>query len=225
MEKIMSFRQELFRQEKERMVKEQLIRRGIGDSAVLEAMQKVARHLFVPFVYRAYAYGDSPLPLLQEQTISQPYVVAFMIQTLQLQREDCVLDVGTGSGYSATVLAAIVQKVYTIERDRGLFEYAQRRFRWLQCNNIWSREGDGTVGWQEFAPFGGILVSASGPRVPKSLCRQLAIGGRLIMPVGKQGEEQVLVLVHRVSGKRWEQRKLGGVRFVPLIGSEGWEGL
>ncbi len=208
---------------RERMVAEQIEDRGVRDTAVLRAMRLVPRHLFVTLPYQQFAYDDTPLPIPAGQTISQPYIVAYMIAALKLQPVDRVLDVGTGSGYAAAVLSRIVAEVYTIERHKTLVQYARKRFKYLGYDNIHIRHGDGTLGWPEHAPYDGILVSAGGPTVPPSLRSQLAIGGRLVMPVGASKRKQRLVRLVRRGDDDFEVDDLGPVAFVPLVGAEGWE--
>ena len=207
-----------------RMVQEQLLDRGIRDPLVLQAMAEVPRELFVPEAWQEYAYADSPLPIAQDQTISQPYVVAWMIEALALSPEDRVLEVGTGSAYGAAVLSRIVREVYTIERHKELAEAAERRLAQLGYTHVHVRYGDGTLGWPEEAPFDGIVVTASGPQIPSPLREQLSIGGRLVIPVGQTADSQELVRLHRVSEKEMRRENLGSVRFVPLVGKGGWNG-
>jgi len=207
---------------RQRMVQEQLVGRGLRDRAVLRAMNTVPREHFVPPKYLRQAYSDSPIPIAAKQTISQPYVVALMCAMLQLKPQDRVLEIGTGSGYAAAVLSRIVQAVYTVERHKELVTYARQRLAELGYDNVHVRQGDGTLGWPEHAPYDGIVVAAGGPHVPLSLRRQLALNGRLVMPVGKQ-RKQRLVRVVRKGENKFSQEQLGSVRFVPLIGEEGWK--
>lgn len=204
------------------MVREQLEGRGITDTAVLQAMRTVPREKFVPKAYQDYAYRDSPIPITAGQTISQPYVVAAMLSYLHCQATDRVLEVGTGSGYAAAVLSQMVANVFTVERHAQLVELAQARFAELAYENILVKEADGSLGWGAHAPYDGIIVAACGPKVPRSLQMQLAINGRLIMPVGKR-KKQNLVLVQRVGETQFQQTQLQSVRFVPLIGAEGFK--
>lgn len=203
------------------MVAEQIVGRGITDTAVIRAMRTVPREHFVPPEYREFAYSDGPLPIPAEQTISQPYVVALMISLLRLQPTDKVLEIGTGSGYAAAVLSRIVREVYTVERHADLVAYAQERLADLGYDNVFIRHGDGSLGWPEHAPYDGIIVAAGGPKVPQPLKEQLAVGGRLVMPVGKR-TSQSLVLVERLGEDKFRQKRLQGVRFVPLLGEEGY---
>lgn len=207
---------------RKRMVREQLLDRGIRDPLVLQAMAEVPREHFVPAEWQQYAYADSPLPIGQDQTISQPYVVAWMIEALALSPEDRVLEVGTGSAYGAAVLSRMVREVYTIERHKELAEAAERRLAQLGYTNVHILCGDGTLGWPEEAPFDGIVVTASGPQIPGPLREQLSIGGRLVIPVGRTANSQELVRLHRVSETEVRRESLGSVRFVPLVGKGGW---
>jgi protein-L-isoaspartate(D-aspartate) O-methyltransferase len=210
------------REARDRMVEYQIAGRGVRDPAVLAAMRAVPRERFVAEGQAAFAYTDGPLPIGEGQTISQPYVVALMTEALRLTPRDRVLEIGTGSGYAAAVLAVIVAEVYTIERLPGLAESARRRLTELGYANVHVRQGDGSLGWPEHAPYDAIVVTAGGPEVPPSLLRQLAIGGRLVMPVGPTPHEQMLVRVIRTGPDAYERESLGEVAFVPLIGAEGW---
>lgn len=205
-----------------RMVDEQIETRGIRDPAVLEAMRAVPRDRFVHETQASDAYDDRPLPIGGGQTISQPYIVAVMTQALRPGSGDRVLEIGTGSGYAAAVLSRIVAEVYTVERVKGLAESAERRLRDLGYTNVHVHHGDGSVGWPEHAPYDGIVVTAGGPDVPRSLLQQLAIGGRLVMPVGPSPRWQRLVRVIRTNRDAYERELLEEVAFVPLIGAEGW---
>ncbi len=207
---------------RERMVTEQIASRGIDDPAILRAMRTVPRELFVPKKYQRYAYDDTPLPIPGRQTISQPYVVALMISKLELQPADRVLEIGTGSGYAAALLALIVSEVHTVERIRELVNYARQRLRSLGYENVHVHHGDGTLGWPTKGPYDGIIVAAGGPSVPESLKSQLAEQGRLIIPVGRSERRQHLVAVTRTGVDAYQQTELGAVAFVPLIGEEGW---
>jgi protein-L-isoaspartate(D-aspartate) O-methyltransferase len=193
--------------------------RGITDLAVLDAMGKVERHLFVPAAFAPRAYDDTALPIAKSQTISQPYTVAFMTQELAPKTDSKVLEIGTGSGYQAAVLAAIGCKVYTIERHLELLLEARRRFEKLGLR-IASKLGDGTVGWSEFAPYDGIIVTAAAPNVPEPLMKQLSVGGRLVIPVGDLEMQKLRVLTRKA--EEFESKEVHGFKFVPLIGKEGW---
>ena len=210
-----------FEKARQRMVDEQLIPRGIVDPAVLRAMGTVPRHLFVEEALRSQAYGDFPLPIGSGQTISQPFIVALMTQALRLKGHERVLEIGTGCGYQAAVLAAICDKVYTIERIKSLLARARRIFDLLQLYNILSKADDGTHGWQEHAPVDAIIVTAAGPHIPEPLIEQLADPGILVMPVGDR-YSQVLTAVSKHQGETTQQ-DLEYVRFVSLIGAHGWE--
>lgn len=207
------------------MVERQLAARGISSAPVLAAMGRVRREVYVPPELRAHAYADAPLPIGAGQTISQPYVVAYMLAELGLAGGERVLEVGTGSGYAAAVLAEIAAQVYTLERHASLAQEAAERLALDGYRNVEVRVGDGTLGWPEAAPFDGIVVAASGPSVPPPLREQLKVGCHLVMPVGSSLGLQELKRITRVAPDRWSEKDLGGVRFVPLIGSEGWSTL
>jgi protein-L-isoaspartate(D-aspartate) O-methyltransferase len=206
---------------RERMVDRQIESRGVRDEAVLSAMRKVPRERFVPEHLAELAYDDRPLPIGQGQTISQPYVVAAMTEALRLRPNDRVLEIGTGSGYAAAVLSVIAAEVYTIERLQELAESARRRLAELGYSNVHVRYGDGSLGWSAHAPYDAIIATASGPDVPTALLEQLAIGGRLVMPIGKL-DHQRLVRVERTGPERYIREILEPVVFVPLIGAQGW---
>jgi len=209
-----------FDRQREEMVKRQIETRGITDQRVLAAMRKVPRHLFVSEALRDQAYGDFPLPIGDQQTISQPYIVAEMTQALQLSENDRVLEIGTGSGYQAAILAEIVYRVYTIERIHSLLIKARRIFDHLRYHNIITRFGDGTVGWLEESPFDAIIVTAGAPRIPDSLIDQLAENGRMVVPVGDQHSQELVKTVRNQDGIH--RSNLGGCRFVKLVGEKGW---
>ena len=202
---------------------EQLRARGVSDERVLAAMEAVAREHFVPRSLREDAYRDSALPIESGQTISQPYIVAFMLQSLHLSADERVLEVGAGSGYAAAVLSHLVREVFAIERDARLVHQARRRMTDLGMTNVHIRHANGTLGFPEAAPFDAILVSASGPEVAEPLVSQLAPEGRLLMPVGASRREQELVRITRTGGRGLRRDALGRVRFVPLIGRAGWD--
>ena len=203
------------------MVDSQIVARGIRNPNVLSARRAVPRERFVPQELGEFAYEDTPLPIGAGQTISQPYIVAHMIEAAQLTRGDRVLEIGAGSGYAAAVMSRIADRVYSIERHAELTELARERLAALDYANVEIRTGDGTHGWPEAAPFDAILIAAGGPSIPEPLCRQLAIGGRLVMPVGP-ADRQRLVRVTRRGQDRFDRDDLGDVRFVPLIGAHGW---
>jgi len=208
---------------REQMVSRHLAARGIRDPAVLAAMRSVAREAFLPPELAEFAYEDSPLPIAQGQTISQPYIVALMIAALEVGPEDRVLEVGTGSGYAAAVLGRIAREVYTIERHGELADAATARLHELGFHNVHVRHGDGTLGWPEHAPYDAIVVAAGGPDVPEALVGQLAAGGRLVIPLGDDRSLQTLVRIVRDADGRLRREDLGDVRFVPLIGAQGWD--
>ena len=197
------------------MVAHQIEARGIGDAAVLEAMRRVPRHLFVPPEWRSHAHEDGPLPIGHDQTISQPYIVAAMTELLGVGAGDVVLEVGTGSGYQAAVLAALGIEVFTVERIGDLLRTARKRFRTLGLH-VRSKHDDGRIGWPEEAPFDAIIVTAAGPALVDALVAQLAPGGTLVAPVGGSGGQSLLRLRKREDGSI-EQADLGPVIFVPLL--------
>jgi protein-L-isoaspartate(D-aspartate) O-methyltransferase len=204
------------------MVRRQMEARGIFDPLILDAFRTVPREEFVDEGQRQWAYDDHPLPIEAGQTISQPYIVALMIEAAELRPGDKVLEVGAGSGYAAAVMSRIAREVIGIERQHDLVEVAKERLQRLGYDNVKIVEGDGTRGCPGEAPFDAILAAASGSHVPKPLVDQLAPGGRLVMPIGDPGWVQELVKVTKRPDGTTEQKNLGGVRFVPLIGEEGW---
>jgi len=206
-----------YKKERQWMIAKQLKPRGINDQKVLKAMKTVPRHLFVPEGYRDYAYDDGPIPIDKEQTISQPYIVALMAQELKLDEGKKVLEIGTGSGYAAAVLSHIAGQVFTVERHPELAEKARQCFAKLDYDNISCRTADGTEGWKEKGPFDGIMVSAAAPVIPEALIEQLAMGGRIIIPIGDWGGIQKLLRATRKTENRLESEELDYVRFVPLI--------
>jgi len=203
------------------MVEKQIASRGVTDPQVLDAMSKVQRHLFVSEALVDSAYGDFPLPIGEGQTISQPYIIAEMTQSLDLKGHERVLEIGTGSGYQAAVLSRIVYKVYTIERNHALFLQTRKLFDKLKYHNIVTRYSDGTQGWSEQAPFDAIIVTAGGQEIPSPLIQQLSTGGCLVMPVGGSNFQELLKLEKTKDGIK--QTNLGGCRFVKLIGQYGWD--
>lgn len=213
---------ERFVKRREEMVLHQIERRGLQDGAVLQAMRIVPREVFVQENFQDFAYEDSPLPIPGSQTISQPYVVALMISALQLKSSDKVLEIGTGSGYAAALLAEIAAEVHTVERLNKLVQYARDRLKLIGYDNVFVHHGDGTLGWPENAPYDGIVVAAGGPSVPPALKEQLVIGGKLVIPIGSSERRQNLVCIVRESETAFLERELGAVAFVPLIGEEGW---
>lgn len=203
------------------MVEHQITARGISDAALLDAMRAVPREAFVPEALREYAYADSPLPIEAGQTISQPYIVALMIEAARIGPGDRVLEIGLGSGYAAAVMSRIAGRVYAIDRHDELTTLARERMAQLGYANVEIRTADGTAGWPENAPFDAILVAAGAPDLPAPLCRQLAAGGRLVIPVGDV-DEQRLMRVTRTAKDSFDREDLGAVRFVPLVGAHGW---
>jgi len=209
--------------EREAMVLRQLERRGITEPRILDAFRTVPREAFVGAGYAHSAYGDHPLPIEAGQTISQPYIVALMIQAAGIKSGDVVLEVGSGSGYAAAVISRIAGKVVGMERQHALVEVARERMRRLGYDNVDIVEGDGTVGLPDAAPYDAILAAASGSHIPAPLIDQLKIGGSIVMPVGSPGWAQNLVKATKREDGTIDQSDLGGVRFVPLIGEEGWK--
>jgi protein-L-isoaspartate(D-aspartate) O-methyltransferase len=211
-----------FASEREAMVERQLRRRGITEPDILDAFRAVPREAFISDEYAHLAYGDHPLPIEAGQTISQPYIVALMIQAGAIGSGDKVLEVGAGSGYAAAVISRIAGRVVGIERQHDLVDVAHDRLRRLGYANVAIVEGDGTKGWPREAPYDAILAAASGSHIPESLVSQLTPGGRLVMPIGEPGWVQELVKVTKREDGLLKTENLGGVRFVPLIGEEGW---
>lgn len=203
------------------MVKNQIEARGITDQKVLAAMRKIPRHLFVSEAMMEQSYMDNPLPIGEQQTISQPYIVALMTQALALDKNDRVLEIGTGSGYQAAILAEIAYRVYTIEKIRTLHINARRLFDQFKYTNIVTRYSDGTKGWKEESPFNAIIVTAGAPEIPKPLVDQLDIGGRMVIPVGDMFIQVLVKIVRDEQGIH--QTNLGGCRFVKLKGEHGWQ--
>jgi protein-L-isoaspartate(D-aspartate) O-methyltransferase len=214
-------REDYFGEARRLMVETQIRARGVTDARVLAAMAKVPRHLFIPQHLWDQAYGDYPLPIGEDQTISQPYIVALMTEALELTAADRVLELGTGSGYQAAILAELAREVYTIERLAGLTAKAQEVITALGYTNVQLRVGDGTLGWQEGAPFDAILVTAGSPQVPAPLVDQLAMDGRLVIPVGDRFSQTLTRVRRTPEGLRDDY--LGGCRFVKLIGRHGWK--
>lgn len=210
--------------QREAMVEQQVRRRGVKDLATLQAMRDVPRHLFVPPELQKHAYEDSPLPIGMDQTISQPYIVALMIEAAQLTPEARVLDIGTGSGYAAAVLSRIVSEVCSIERIEPLAQKAAALLKELGFNNITVKAGDGTKGWPEGGPFDAIIVTAGAPVVPEAFKSQLKEGGRVIIPVGDASSQHLLRLCKTPKGD-YTRELIEHVRFVPLIGEQGWQPL
>jgi protein-L-isoaspartate(D-aspartate) O-methyltransferase len=211
-----------FAAEREAMVERQIESRGIREPTILEAFRSVPREEFLADEYRDIAYGDHPIPIEAGQTISQPYIVALMIHAAEIRAGDRVLEVGAGSGYAAAVMSRIAGQVIAIERQPDLVEVAQERMQRLGYDNVRIVEGDGTRGWAGEAPYDAILAAASGSHVPPAWVEQLADGGRIVMPVGDPGWVQKLVKVTKGPGGKLITEDLGAVRFVPLIGEEGW---
>jgi len=210
-----------YRRLRKEMIERQIKGRGISDPDVLSAMGRVERHLFVSEALSDQAYGDFPLPIGEEQTISQPYIVAEMTQALELKKTDRVLELGTGSGYQAAVLAEIAYRVYTIERIHALLIKTRRLLDQQHYHNIVTRYSDGTVGWADESPFDAIIVTAGAPDVPEPLIQQLAVGGRMIIPVGDKYTQELIKLVRTERGIH--KARLGGCRFVKLMGEHGWK--
>jgi protein-L-isoaspartate(D-aspartate) O-methyltransferase len=207
--------------ERQQMVEVQLRQRGIADVRVLAAMEKVPRHEFVTEEYRSQAYEDHPIPIGENQTISQPYIVAFMMEVLRLESFHKVLEIGTGSGYLTALLAELCGHVYSIERHQTLAESAEATLGRLGYSNVTVIVGDGSLGAPQFAPFDGIIVSAAAPQAPPSLIQQLAEGGRMIVPVGPSVSQE-LQLVEKLQEGRERVTQLEGCRFVPLVGGQGY---
>ena len=214
------WREARYAKERERMVEEQLIGRGIADRRLLDAMRRLPRHLFVEEALRERAYGDHPLPIGEGQTISQPYMVALMVQLLQLSGVEKVLEIGTGSGYQTAVLASLARRVCTVERIPSLAERARRILEQLGFTNVLVRVADGTLGWFDESPFDRIIVSAAAPETPEPLANQLADGGRLVIPIGTLAS-QTLYLLDRVGNEIRTTRDAGCV-FVKLVGKYAW---
>ena len=198
-----------------------LIQRGIKDQRVLDAFRKVPRHLFLDEALRPQGYSDYPLPIGEKQTISQPYMVAIMTESLQLTGSESVLEVGTGSGYQAAILAELADMVFTIERIPALAKRARKVLDQLKYPNVVVRVGDGTEGWRDEAPFDAIIVTAAAPDAPDPLLKQLASGGRLVMPIGDENMQELMVYI-KEGEDRYREENYGGCRFVKLIGAHGW---
>ncbi len=197
-------------------------RRGVRDERVLQAMLEVPRHLFVPLHLREMAYDDTPLSIGSGQTISQPYIVALMTEALMLDGTEKVLEIGTGSGYQTAILSRLCRWVYTVERLPELSQRAQEALKGLGCRNVSFKVGDGTLGWSEHAPYQAIMVTAGAPKVPEPLITQLAVGGRLVIPVGSQSHQELLRITKENDKGKLRRESLGGCIFVRLIGEEGW---
>jgi len=211
-----------FESARDRMVRHQIEGRGVRDPQVLAAMREVPREAFVPAGLEEFAYEDSPLPIEAGQTISQPFIVAEMIESLVLRGGERVLEIGTGSGYAAAVLARIAGEVYSVERHAELAELARARFAELGIHNVHVLHGDGTLGWPEHAPYDAVVAAAGGPDVPSALRDQLKVGGRLVIPIGPTPREQKLIRETKVASRKMSRTDLGDVRFVPLVGAAGW---
>lgn len=206
---------------RERMVREQVLGRGIQDRRVVETLLKIPRHFFVPEALVGQAYADSALPIGEKQTITQPFMVAFMSQALNLKGKERVLEIGTGSGYQAAVLSSLAARVYSVERIRSLLERARKALDQIHCRNVLTRLFDGSYGWKEESPFDAILVTAGAPSIPKLLVEQLKVGGVLVIPVGTRKEQKLLRLRRGIDG--FTQELLIDCHFVDLVGEHGWE--
>lgn len=205
------------------MVESQIADRGVRDRRVLDAMRSVQRHLFVPEAIRNASYDDNALGIGHSQTISQPYIVALMTEALELKGGERVLEIGTGSGYQTAVLASLCDRVYTVERIGRLSRRAQETLKNLGVKNVEYLVGDGSLGWQSEAPFDAVIVTAAPPRPPEPLKSQLAIGGRLVVPAGDRGSQELL-RIRRTGDNEFATENLLAVVFVPLIGEHGWKG-
>jgi len=210
-----------FKRLRDEMISRQIESRNITDHEVIKAMRKVPRHLFVSEALMDQAYGDFPLPIGEQQTISQPYIVAEMTQALELSKEDRVLELGTGSGYQTAILSLLSFRVYTIERIRPLYIKARKIFDQLKYHNILSKYSDGTLGWKEESLFDAIIVTAGSPDIPKPLIDQLVDGGRMVLPIGSQHTQKLIKIYKDKDGIH--KTDLGGCRFVKLVGEYGWE--
>jgi len=204
------------------MIERNLKGRGMKNPAVLEAMREVPREAFVPETLAESAYDDSPLPIGQGQTISQPYIVAAMTELLEPAKDDRILEIGTGSGYAAAVLSRIAGEVFTVERYDYLAATARERFRRLGYDNIHVLRGDGTLGWPEHAPYNGVVVTAGAPEVPAPLKEQLTVGGRMVIPTGSSLNQE-LIRIRRTAESEYQREDIFRVRFVPLVGAAGWQ--
>jgi len=215
---------ERYHKQRMKMVEGQLRARGIADSRVLKAMEKIPRHLFIDEGLAEQAYNDNPLPIDNKQTISQPYIVALMSEAMELTGREKVLEIGAGSGYQTAILAELAERVFSIERIAALATRARKVLELLNYYNVAIRVGDGTYGWREESPFSAIMVTAGAPRIPKLLIEQLVVGGRMVIPVGNRSSQTLLKLT-RLSQDPEDLKKedLGGCRFVDLIGEYGWE--
>ena len=210
---------------RKKMVQEQIVARGVTDRRVIDAMLRIPRHIFVQEAFSAQAYSDTPLPIGEKQTISQPYIVALMTEMLELTGTEKVLEIGTGSGYQTAILASLSDRVCTVERIRPLALRARKCLDSLRLFNIMLRindSDDSPVGWEEEAPFDAIIVTAGAPEVPKVLTDQLAVGGRLVIPVGSEAEQSLMKIVKGADGEL-EVAESIGCRFVPLLGRQGWK--
>ncbi|MBN1232684.1 MAG: protein-L-isoaspartate(D-aspartate) O-methyltransferase [Candidatus Coatesbacteria bacterium] len=204
------------------MVKEQIISRGIHEKRIIDAFMKIERHFFVPEALFSQAYGDFPLPIGNGQTISQPYMVAIMTKLLDVKDEDSVLEIGTGSGYQTAILCLLAKKVYSIEREKELSYQASLNLRKTDIRNFILLVGDGTLGWNKYAPYDKIIVTAGAPCVPESLLEQLKVNGRIVIPVGDRHSQELLIL-DKLDNNELRENKTCPCRFVPLVGKEGWE--
>ena len=210
----------MFDYEREELI-ETLKKKGINDPNVLNAFSKVERHKFIPDAVRHHAYKDVALPIGFGQTISQPYTVAFMTQALEVKEGDKILEIGTGSGYQAAILLELGARVFSIERNNELYNRTMKIFDDLKLR-VAARCGDGTIGWDEFAPYNGIIVTAGGPTVPKNLLKQLSIYGRLVIPIGNKRSQEMQIIT-KISEDEFQVEKIPNFAFVPLIGREGWK--
>ncbi len=204
------------------MVDTQIVKRGIKDKRVIEAMRKVPRHLFIDNALWPQAYEDHPLPIGEKQTISQPYIVALMTEALKLKKDDKVLEIGTGSGYQTAILAELAEQVYSIERLPNIAKNARKILDKLNYKNVMISIRDGTEGWAEFAPYDAIIVTAAAPHIPRPLFEQLKIGGRMVIPIGGEFSQDLMVYT-KTDEEATDVENLGGCRFVKLLGAYGWK--